>query len=203
MKKYLSGFVERLKRHSDKLDNYALLTEQPWITKTDDNNERFLMIFRQKENELLISLNGKIEKAKWDYIPSMNSLVIERNSGITLYKQGFFDDSVMILKVDGTEDYQLFVNENKIDSTIEKLLEETENKYFKKKKLILEKKKSYNQIINKTLKDGRNFKIYSSLDYGYTIGDKVTINGELPIDGEYSFGWFDSLLVIDGKLKRL
>lgn len=103
MKKYLSVFVEKLKRHSNRLDNYALLTEQPWVTKTDDNSERFVMIFRQKENELLISLNGNVEKGKWDYIPSMNSLLIERETETTLYKQGFFDDSVMILKVDGTE----------------------------------------------------------------------------------------------------
>lgn len=86
------------------------------------------------------------------------------------------------------------MNENKIDSTIEKLLEQTENKYLKKS--------SSTRIVNKILKDGRNFEIHSSLDSGYTIGDKVTIDGELPIDGEYSFGC-DSLLVADGKLKRL
>jgi hypothetical protein len=204
MKQQLSGFVERLKRYSNRLDNYALLTEQPWITQTDDDNERFVMIFRQKENELLISVNGMIEKGKWDYIPSMNSLVIERKSGITLYKQGFFDDSVMILKVDGIEKYQLFVNENKIDSTIEKLLEQTENKYLKKNEPLFEKKNTDNRIIiAKRLKDGRSFEIHSSLEMGYTIGDKVTINGELPADGKYRYSWFFSLLVFDGKLKRL
>lgn len=129
MKIQLKKIVENLQHYSKKLDNYAILTEQPWITKTENNNERFVIIFR-KNKDLLISINGKVEKGKWDYIPSMNSLIIERDTGTTLYNQGFFDDSVMILKVDGTDDYQVFANENKIESTIEKLVQDVERKYL-------------------------------------------------------------------------
>jgi hypothetical protein len=32
---------------------------------------------------------------------SFNGSLVKGKSGITLYKQGFFDDSVLILKVDG------------------------------------------------------------------------------------------------------
>ena len=204
MKIQLKHIVDNLQQYSKKLDNYAILTEQPWITKTENENERFVLIFRKKDNELLISLNGKVEKGKWDYIPSMNSLIVERKSGTTLYNQGFFDDSVMILKVDGTENYQLFANENRIESTIEKLLEGIEKKYLTKNS-VKEKTepKSFGNLVIRKLKDGSNFEIQSSLKMGYTVGDKVTINGKYPQDGEYKFGWFDTLIVIDGKIKRL
>ena len=203
MKIQLNKIVKNLKNYSKKLDNYAILTEQPWITKTENDNERFVIIFR-KNNELLISINGKVEKGKWDYIPSMNSLIVERKSGTTLYNQGFFDDSVMILKVDGTDDYQLFANENKIESTIEKLVQEIENKYLIAKPTENKTDNSaYRKVVIKKLKNGSEFEIHSSLSVGYTVGDNVTINGKYPQDGEYRFGWSDSLIVMDGKIKRL
>lgn len=202
MKYQLKSLVENLKNYSKKLDNYAILTEQPWITKTENEEERFVVIFRKKDNELLISVNGKVEKGKWDYIPAMNSLIVERESGTTLYNQGFFDDSIMILKVDGTDNYQLFVNENKIESSIEKLLEKIEKKYLQgeeDKNVHLSDKK----ILCKKLPDGRSFEIHRSLPYGYTVGDRVTINGEYPQDGKYRFNWATTIVVSDGIIKKL
>ena len=202
MKYQLKSLVENLKNYSKKLDNYAILTEQPWITKTENEEERFVVIFRKKDNELLISVNGKVEKGKWDYIPSMNSLIVERESGTTLYNQGFFDDSIMILKVDGTDDYQLFVNENKIESSIEKLLEKIEKKYLRRE----ENKNvhlSGNKVVRKKLPDGRSFEIYTSQTYGYTIGDRVTINDEYPQEGKYRFNWATTIEVFNGVIKDL
>lgn len=206
----LKHFVEKLKQHSKKLDNYAILNDQPWITRTENENERCVFIFRQKENELLISINGKVEKGKWDYIPSMKSLLLETGKTTTLYNQGFLDDSVMILKVDGTDEYQLFVNENRITSTVEKLLKEVENRYLQEnlnnKNLdtyAVNKTSQHKKVVQKKLSDGRIFLIHSSLTVGYTVGDKVTINGEPALDGKYRFGWADSIVVEDGKIKKL
>ena len=202
MKTHLKSLVENLKHFSKKLDNHTLLTEQPWITRTDNEGDRFVIIFRKQNNELLISTNGRVEKGKWEYIPSMNSLIVERNSGTTLYNQGFFDDSVMILKVDGTDDYQLFVNENKIEGTIEKLLEKIESKYLDQEG----NKNSQSpgtKILRKKLPDGRSFEIYPQLENGYTIGDRVTINGEFPEDGKYKFNWARSIVVSNGFIKKL
>lgn len=130
----LKHFVEKFRQYSNGLDNYAILSDQPWVTRTENANERCVFIFRQKENELLIAVNGKVEIGRWDYIASMKSLIIKTGNTTTLYNQGFLDDSVMILKVDGTEDYQLFVNENRITSTVEKLLKEVEKRYLQENK---------------------------------------------------------------------
>ena len=80
MKTQSKHFVERYKNSTYRLDNYSVLTDQPWITITENENDRCVFIFRNKENELLISINGKVEKGKWDYIPSMKSLFVELES---------------------------------------------------------------------------------------------------------------------------
>ena len=74
-------------------------------------------------------------------------------------------NSVLILKIDGTEEFQLFANENKIQSTIEKLLTDIETKYsllIKRKENQISKEENIvraKKIISKKLKDGRNFEI--------------------------------------------
>lgn len=201
MRYHLKSLVDNLKNYSKKLDNYLILTEQPWITKTENEEERFVLIFR-KNNELLISVNGKVERGKWDYISSMNSLIVERASGSTLYNQGFLDDSLMILKVDGTDDYQLFVNENKIEDTIDNLLEKIERKYLDQEGSKINQSPG-RKILRKKLPDGRSFEIYPQLEIGYTVGDRVTINGEFPEDGKYRFNWARSIVVLKGIIKRL
>jgi hypothetical protein len=203
MKIELKHYVEKLSRFSNKLDNLNILTEQPWITKLNDDNDRCVYIFRKENKELLISLNGAVEKGKWDYIPSMNSLIIERKTGTTLYKKGFFDDSVMILQIDGTDDFQLFANENRIESTLDKLLEKTEFKYLNNSKPIKENLIKRNTIITKKLKDGNNLEIHCTIKYVYGIGDKVTINGQIPQDGNYKISWLNSIDILNGLIKRL
>jgi len=131
MQIHLREYVNRLKNYSQELNNHALLIDQPWIFKSDKPDERCTLIFRRKDGELLITRNGKVEKGKWEYIAAMNSLLIEYKNGETrLYNSGFFDESVMVLKIDGTDKYQLFANEKKITSTIEKLMAQVERQYL-------------------------------------------------------------------------
>ena len=128
---HLREYVNRLKNYSQKLNNEALLIDQPWLCKPENEGERRLLIFRKKNNELLITRNGIVQKGKWEYISSMNSLMIDYSNGESrLYNQGFFDESIMILKIDGTQEYEIFANEKKITSTLEKLLNEVERKYI-------------------------------------------------------------------------
>jgi hypothetical protein len=133
MKTYIQGIVNRFKSYSERLDNFSLLIDQPWITRAENTEDRCVYIFRKENKELYILTNGVMKKedegSTWDYIAPMNSLLIRRNGETRLYNQGFFDESVMILKLDGTDQFQLFANENKIETTIEKLLEKVESKY--------------------------------------------------------------------------
>lgn len=62
---------------------------------------------------LFMSFNGKVEIGKWKYLAEANLIYIDRLTDKIFLKQSFFDDSVMILKIDGTND-DLFIlaNEN-------------------------------------------------------------------------------------------
>lgn len=128
---HVKEYVDRIKYHVKSLEDISLLTDHPWLNVNYQDGIRCIYVFRRKNNELLISINGEVKKGQWDYIPSMKSVVIEFNGETKLYNQGYVDGkdgSIMVLKKDGTEDWELFVNENKLKSTIEKLLEEVENR---------------------------------------------------------------------------
>jgi hypothetical protein len=154
MKAYLENLIPRLQKFSEKLDNTAVFTEHPWVLIDEETNTRQVLIFRNKDNELLVSQNGKVEKGKWEYLVHLKSLLIERNNEIFLFNQGFMDDSVMILKKDGLQEYQVLVNENKVkDFKIEKVLKDLEVRYIQKnidvnetKKVFVDMKKETSRI---------------------------------------------------------
>jgi len=119
MKTYFSDIVPRIKRFSKELDNQTLLTNQHWVVIDDIDKSKNVYIFRPN-NELLISQNGKIEKAKWEYL-GHNSLLIDRKDESFLFKHGFFDENILALKVDSNDDndkYAFLVNETKFDKEL-------------------------------------------------------------------------------------
>jgi len=85
---YISDIIPRIQKFSQKLDNLTLLTNKHWVVIDEIDNNKNVYIFRQN-NELLISQNGKVEKAKWEYLGN-NSILIYRNSESYLFKHGFF-----------------------------------------------------------------------------------------------------------------
>lgn len=128
MKTFISDLIPKLKQFSQKLDDLALLTNQHWVVVDDIINNKNVYIFRAN-NDLLISQNGKVEKAKWEYLGN-NSLLIDRKDESYLFKHGFFDKNILALKVDSKEEYAFLINENKYDgdlNSIESVL------YFLKK----------------------------------------------------------------------
>lgn len=110
MKTYIADIIPKLQRFSQKLDNLTLLTNQHWVVLDELESSKTVFIFRSN-NELLISRNGKVEKAKWEYLGN-NSILIDQKEASHLFKQGFFDENVLALKVDSKEEYAFLVNEN-------------------------------------------------------------------------------------------
>lgn len=102
MKTFLSDIFPKLQRYSEKLDNLTLLTNQHWVC-IDELSNKTVYIFRSN-NDLLISTNGKVEKAKWEYLGN-KSLLIDRKEETYLFKHGFFDENILALKVDSNEEY--------------------------------------------------------------------------------------------------
>ena len=187
---HLKDYLNKLKKYSHQLDNFALLTDQPWVTNLEDQGERCIYIFRQKENQLITSNNGNVKKGTWDYLPSMKSLLIELGEETTLYNQGFLDKSILILKKDGTDEHQLFVNENKIETTIEKLLQKVENSYLYQTKTedVTFKIKQSEKMV-KFISDNGVLKIFTKKKSGYEIGDKIMLNDKVPNDGKIKLGF--------------
>lgn len=116
MKTYISDLIPKLKRYSQKLDNLTLLTNQHWVMIDDVTNVKSVYIFRDN-NQLLISLNGKVEKAKWEYL-GHNSILIDRKEDSYLFKHGFFDENILALKIDSRNEYVFLVNETRYNIEI-------------------------------------------------------------------------------------
>lgn len=119
MTTFFSDLIPKLQRFSQKLDNLTLLTNQHWVVIDDISNNKNVYIFRAN-NDLLISQNGKVEKAKWEYLGN-NSLLIDKKDESYLFKHGFFDENILALKVDSKDEYAFLINENKYDGELNSL----------------------------------------------------------------------------------
>lgn len=116
MRTYFSDIFPSIQKFSQKLDDLNLLINQHWVVIDDIDKTKNVFFFR-KNNELLISQNGKVEKAKWEYL-GHNSLLIDRKDEIFLFRHGFFDENVLALKIDSKEEYVFLVNETKFDKEL-------------------------------------------------------------------------------------
>jgi hemin uptake protein HemP len=96
MKTYISDIIPKLQRFSRKLDDLTYLTNQHWVVVDDINNIKSVYIFRTN-NQLLISNNGKVSKANWEYLGN-NSILIDKNDESYLFKHGFLDENILALK---------------------------------------------------------------------------------------------------------
>lgn len=130
MKTFTSDLIPKLQRFSQKLDNLTLLTTQHWVVIDDIGNNKNVYIFRTN-NDLLISQNGKVEKAKWEYLGN-NSLLIDKKDESYLFKHGFLDQNILALKVDSKDEYAFLINENKYEelNSLVKVIDFLTRKYI-------------------------------------------------------------------------
>jgi len=138
MKTYILDIIPKIQRFSQKLNDITILQNKHWVILSEESLDKVVFIFREKNNQLLISNNGIIEKGTWDYIGN-NSIMIDRNSGTYLFKHGFIDECILALKVDGKEEYALLVNEERFEKeikSIEKAINYLNDKYIINKKSV-------------------------------------------------------------------
>ncbi|MCB0742345.1 MAG: hypothetical protein R2821_03830 [Flavobacteriaceae bacterium] len=131
MKTFLLDLIPKLQQFSTKLDDTTLLANQHWVAIDDIGINKIIYIFRGN-NELLISNNGKVEKAKWEYLGN-RSLLIDKVNESFLFKHGFLDENVMALKIDSSNEYAVFVNENKYEgelNSIERVIDFLKRTYL-------------------------------------------------------------------------
>ncbi len=116
MQTFISDIIPQIQRFSQKLDDLTILTNQHWVVVDEIDKSKNVYIFR-KNNELLISSNGEVEKGRWEYLGN-NSLLIDKKDKSYLFKHGFFDENILALKIDGRNEYAFLVNENKYDGEL-------------------------------------------------------------------------------------
>lgn len=139
MKTFIAGIIPKIQEYSRKLDDLTLLTNQHWVLLDDIDQSKTIFIFKAS-NELLVATNGIVEKGKWEYLGN-KSLLIDIQDKSFLFKQGFFDENVLALKVDGKDEYSMLINENKFDqelNSISSVLIFLEQNYSKKKKAVVQ-----------------------------------------------------------------
>ena len=119
MRTYLSEIIPKIKRYSEQLDNLTLLTGQHWVMLDDIDNYKKVFIFRNS-NDLLISINGRVAKGRWEFLGN-NTLLIEHNNNSFLYRHGFFDKNILALKIDGVNEYSFLINETKFEGELNSL----------------------------------------------------------------------------------
>lgn len=121
MRTYFTDIIQRIQKFSQNLDDLALLTNQHWVAIDDIDKNKNVYIFR-RTNELLISHNGRVEKARWENLGN-DSLLIDRKDESYLFKNGFFDENVLALKIDSKDEYAFLVNETKYDKELNSLFD--------------------------------------------------------------------------------
>jgi hypothetical protein len=134
MKTYLANIIPRIQRYSKRLDQLTMLTNQHWISINDITDTKTVYIF-DSNGELDVFENGLgIDSGTWRLLDS-NSLKLRLSNNQTLLlKHGFFDENVIALKLDSTDRYAFFVNENKHRgelNTIKDIIIFLEEKYLK------------------------------------------------------------------------
>lgn len=214
MKTYFSDLIPKLQRFSQQLDNLTLLKNQHWVVIDDINSSKNVYIFREN-NELLISQNGKVEKAKWEYLGN-NSLLIDRKDESYLFKHGFFDENILALKVDSKEEYAFLINENNYVgdiNSIERVIDFLTKKYISPS--LKQEIKETTGIIIETQKLTKLILVPYETDKGtieieqinnsdeYYLGRRVLLNGQLAPDGKYKLGFLWYIYVKNGLVTNI
>jgi len=159
MKTFIADIIPKIQRFSQRLDDLTKLTNQHWVSLGDITQTKRVFIFRAN-NQLLIADNGIVEKGSWEYLGNQ-SLLMDTKHESYLLKHGFFDENVIALKLDSTDNYAFFITETKYKkdlNTIEDVLSFLEDKYIK----------SPNILSQASYRNSNNFRVSNQFD-SFTI----------------------------------
>lgn len=194
--------MPRIQQFSRQLNDEANFVEIPWGF-IDDDGDKVTYIFR-RNNELLVSKKGEVATGRWEYLPVVQSMLIEYNGAKRMYNQGFLDKAVMVLRKDGTEEVFALANSQIIhDLRIDWYLKEAVEKG------LLESPKDRNQRpqIYKTLANGQEIIFWfepGEISIFIKKGIKVTLRDSMTFlpDGAYILKNGSKLLVHGGLVEN-
>ena len=168
MKTYLFDTINRYKRFSENLDVKTVLCNKSWIV-FNNSGEKETYIF-QESGILIISLNGKVTNATWQYIPANKSLIISGNEQSYMVHAAYVDNILFVLQVDGTKECAFLIDENNrqnfqpksyndikkhFEVKEQKLLQTQTAEYLKTESLVKQKEKERKKQRRKEAKEKR------------------------------------------------
>ena len=216
MKTFFLSIIPRIKEFSKKLDDISLLTGQHWVVIDEILESKSVYIFRPN-NQLLISKNGIVKKARWDYIGN-NSILIDIGEDSYLFNHGFLDENILALRLDGGNEFFILLNQSRFHEGLNNI--QKINEFLTQNYIIEERVDSKNQgdssssgsnrTSHKSLKKWISYKvpeglleveIYPRNKYPWN-GDKVKLNSMMAADGKYKIGFMNYLVVEKGHVKK-
>lgn len=175
MQSYLQSILPRLQQYSKQLNDEANFVEIPWAYM-DESGVKVTYLFR-RNNELLVTRQGEVATGKWEYLPAMQSLLIEYGGKRRMYNQGFLDKAVLLLRKEGTQALLALANTGLLPgldiADYLRTKQNTESK-SKKEKLTSSKELPYYPI---TLTNGKVIHVWKTGDSSGNVfekGAKVT-----------------------------
>lgn len=127
-----------LRNFSKGLENKNLLVDIPWTMVDGDLNLQRLIFNR--DNSLYIVKDGDIQDSKWEFLPAINSLIIEVGGRKILMNEVFADGKALILKKDGANlEFFSFANSKEIpDLNLVKYISSLENRQIDTNKEVIQ-----------------------------------------------------------------
>lgn len=148
MKYFLLNSIKRIKQYSQQLDTESVLSNKSWYVFSD-TGEKIVFMFRSNA-ELLIVVNGKVNKGKWELLPN-KALLIDMGSESYLYNSAFVENQLLALNLDGANDCLIMIEEglkNQLAlNSVDKIDKYLENKYIIQPELELRRKKEEEEKI--------------------------------------------------------
>ena len=113
MKTYLLDALNKIRRFDESLDIKTILCNKPWVA-FDDEQQRRLYIFKE-DGGLVITSQGKGRETNWEYLSANKTLKFkDTDNVVALYHPIVFDNSLLVLNLDTTDEYAFLVNEDAV-----------------------------------------------------------------------------------------
>ncbi len=94
----------------------SYIFNKSWVLVDEDSNLKIVYRFRQKNDEILISVDGHATRGIWEFLEDGKSIIIEVDQKTKIFKHGFIDDTVLALKLDNDKsEYVIFFNDDAYD----------------------------------------------------------------------------------------
>jgi hypothetical protein len=110
--------IKKAKKIAQKNISKSYLTGCTWIMINENESSTSVFYTFRSNDQLLITINGNVEKAKYEIIVDNNSLLIEKKDTLEHFNIINFQDDYLILNKLSTEEYSLFANQTKYKDAI-------------------------------------------------------------------------------------